>query len=111
MIYVEREITGGGKRRGLVCRVDLEEYDYHPGSQALIRATEKTVLERIPPRVHIREHAPLELPHVMILMDDSARSVIAPLEAHKDEMGDYDPEEILFIVQGEMEYTESLDEE
>ncbi len=41
MIYVEREITGGGKRRGLVCRVDLEEYDYHPGSQALIRATEK----------------------------------------------------------------------
>lgn len=86
MIYVEREITGGGKRRGLVCRVDLEEYDYHPGSQALIRATEKTVLERIPPRVHIREHAPLELPHVMILMDDSARSVIAPLEAHKDEM-------------------------
>ncbi len=86
MIYVEREVTGGQKRRGLVCKVDLEEYDYHPGSHALIRATEKTVLERIPPRVHIREHAPLELPHGMILMDDSLRSVIAPLEERKEQM-------------------------
>lgn len=86
MIYVEREVTGGQKRRGLVCRVDLEEYDYHPGSSALVRATEKTVMDRIPPRVRIREHAPLELPHSMILMDDSAKSVIAPLEKRKGQM-------------------------
>lgn len=86
MIYVEREVTGGQKRRGLVCKVDLEEYDYHPGSHALIRATEKTVMDRIPPRVHIREQAPLELPHGMILIDDSAKNVIAPLEERKEQM-------------------------
>ena len=86
MIYVEREVTGGKKRCGLVCKVDLEEYDYHPGSRALIRATEKTVMERIPARVHIREHAPLELPHSMILIDDSTCGVIAPLQERKEHM-------------------------
>lgn len=59
--------------------VDLEQYDFTPGSGALIRATEGTVLERIPPRVRVREHAALELPHVMLLIDDPQRSVIEPL--------------------------------
>ena len=86
MVYVEREVSGGKIRKGLVCKIDLAAYDFHPGSHTMIRATEKTVLERIPPRVHIREHALLELPHVMILIDDSERSVIAPLQQKKDEM-------------------------
>lgn len=86
MIYVEREVGGGRKRRGLVCKVDLEEYDYHKGSRSMIRATEETVAERIPARVQIRENAPLELPHGMILLDDTARDVFAPITARKEEL-------------------------
>ena len=78
-IYVERTQRNGKVRRGLMGVVDLEEYDYMPGSQSKIRATEGTVLERIPPRVKIRENAPLELPHIMLLIDDRERSVIEPL--------------------------------
>ena len=59
--------------------VDLEKYDYSIGSQTLIRATEGTVIERLPPRIKIRENAPLELPHVMLLIDDPEKSVIEPL--------------------------------
>ncbi len=55
----------------------FEEYDYHPGCRALIRATERTVLERIPPRVKVRRGAPLELPHTMILVDDGARPLFS----------------------------------
>ena len=64
----------------------MEQYDFTPGSKALIRATEGTVLERIPPRVRVREHAALELPHVMLLIDDPAHTVISPLESEKDDM-------------------------
>lgn len=77
-IYVERE-THTGVRRGLVVALDLEYYDYMPGSTSLIRATEGTVLERIPPRVKIREAAALEVPHIMVLIDDPDRQVIEPL--------------------------------
>ena len=83
MIYVERE-TGGAIRRGVVGMIDLEDYDYTKGSKALIRATEATVLERIPPRVQIRRDAPLELPHILLLIDDPAKSVIEPLAEKKD---------------------------
>ncbi len=79
MIYVERTLSDGTLRRGLVGMVDLAAYDYHPGSEALIRATEKTVPERVPPRMVIRRGAPVELPHVMLLIDDRARTVIEPL--------------------------------
>lgn len=90
MIYVERE-TNDGLRRGVVGAVRLADYDYRPGSGALIRATEQTVLERIPPRVEIRRGASLELPHVMLLIDDPNDTVIGPLAAAKDEMkGAYD---------------------
>ncbi len=79
MIYVERTLADGTLRRGLVGMVDLSAYDYRPGSDALIRATEKTVPERVPPRMVIRQGAPIELPHVMLLIDDRARTVIEPL--------------------------------
>jgi len=79
MIYLERTLPDGSVRRGLVGAVDLEEYDFRPEKQALIRATEGTVLSRIPPRVKIRRGAALELPHVMVLIDDPGRTVIEPL--------------------------------
>ena len=70
LIYVERHLSGNRVRRGLMGAVDLEAYDFNKGSKSAVRATEGTVLERIPPRVKIRQDAPLELPHVMILTDD-----------------------------------------
>lgn len=78
MVYVERE-AGGKTRRGLVLCVDLEQYDYTKGSSSLIRATEGTIVERIPPRVKIRKGAPLELPHIMVLIDDPEDGVFGPL--------------------------------
>lgn len=79
LIYVERTIDGKKVRRGIVGAIDLEKYDFSVGSESLVRATEGTVLDRIPPRVKIRENAPLELPHVMILIDDEACEVIEHL--------------------------------
>ena len=79
MIYLERVQSDGKVRRGIVGAVDLEDYDYTKGSESLIRATEGTVLERIPPRVRIRRNAEIELPHIMILIDDEQRSVIEPI--------------------------------
>ncbi len=75
MIYVERT-TDGKTRRGLVLALDLEQYDYNKGSQSLIRATEGTILDRLPPRMRIREGATLELPHILVLIDDPQRTVI-----------------------------------
>ena len=80
MIYVERTLSNGNLRRGLVGAIDLEAYDYTPGTTAPIRATEGTVPERIPPRVLIRRDAPLEMPHIMLLIDDPKRTVIEPLK-------------------------------
>ena len=79
LIYVERTQRDGKVRCGIVGAVDLDEYDYNEGSTSRVRATEKTVLERIPPRVEIRKNAPLELPHILMLMYDTARSIIEPL--------------------------------
>ena len=78
-MLVRREAEGRS-RLGLVISVDLESYDYNKGSQSLIRATEGTVVERIPPRLRIRRGAPLEMPHIMILIDDPDHTVIEPLE-------------------------------
>ncbi|MCQ5027000.1 DUF1015 domain-containing protein [Oscillibacter valericigenes] len=86
LLYMERTQSDGKIRHGLIGMIDLEQYDFTPGSGALIRATEGTVLSRIPPRVRVREHAPIELPHVMLLIDDPDRTVIAPLTAASDEM-------------------------
>lgn len=79
LILTRRTQADGKIRTGLMGAVDLECYDYNKGSTTPIRATEGTVLERIPPRVRVREDAPLELPHIMLLIDDPARTVIEPL--------------------------------
>lgn len=79
LIYLERTQSDGKVRRGIVGAVDLEEYDFSRSSQTLIRATEGTVLERIPPRVAIRKGACLEMPHIMILIDDPDKTVIEPI--------------------------------
>lgn len=84
-ILVEREV-GHGTRTGLIGVIDLEEYDFDPGFKKLIRATEGTVLSRIPPRVRIRENAVLECPHVMLLVDDPGRKLIEPLAAEKENL-------------------------
>lgn len=86
MIYLERVQSDGTVRRGIVGKVDLESYDYHKGSQSPVRATEGTVLERIPPRVAVRRNAVLELPHVMLLIDDPNRTVIEPVCARAEEL-------------------------
>lgn len=83
-IYVDRKTSHTESRKGLIIAVDLEKYDYSVGSQTLIRATEGTVIERLPPRIKIRENASLELPHVMLLIDDPDKSVIEPLAAKAD---------------------------
>lgn len=82
-IYVERTLADGRLRRGLVGAVDLEAYDYRPGAQTPIRATEKTVTERIPPRLMVRQGAPVELPHVLLLADDREHELIEPFEKEK----------------------------
>ena len=78
MIYVERTQSDGEIRRGLVGMIDLECYDYNKGADALVRATGGTVLDRIPPRVAVRRDAAIELPHVMVLIDDPKKTVIEP---------------------------------
>ncbi|MBQ9680247.1 MAG: DUF1015 domain-containing protein [Ruminococcus sp.] len=83
MIYVERE-SNNTIRKGVVGLIDLEDYDYRKGATSAIRATEATVLERIPPRVQIRKDASLEMPHILLLIDDPSRSVIEPLSGKKD---------------------------
>ena len=69
----------GRSRLGLVIATDLDAYDFNKGSKSLTRATEGTVVERIPPRLRIREGAPIEMPHIMILIDDPEKTVIEPL--------------------------------
>ncbi|MBQ3102903.1 MAG: DUF1015 domain-containing protein [Oscillospiraceae bacterium] len=86
LIYIERNQSDGRVRHGLIGMVDLDTYDFTPGSGALIRATEGTVLERIPPRAKVRRNAPIELPHVMLLIDNPEKTVIEPLTAAADSM-------------------------
>jgi len=79
MVYIERVQSNGILRQGNVGAIDLEKYDYSKGSTSEVRATEATVIERIPPRIKVRQGAPLELPHIMILIDDPDNTVIEPL--------------------------------
>ena len=91
MIYLERTQSDGCIRRGIIGKIDLEDYDYTPGSKSLVRATEGTVLERIPPRVAVRKDAALELPHVMMLIDDPEKTVIEPLIGNcKEQLYDFE---------------------
>jgi len=75
-IYIERDTPYQKKRRGLIAAVDLEQYDWRPQARPLIRCTEGTVPERLPPRMDIRRGAPLELPHVILLIDDEADGIL-----------------------------------
>mgnify|MGYP001771214741 FL=1 len=77
-VYVERTQLDGTVRQGLVGMVDLEAYSYAAGAGTAIRPSENTVVERIPPRLRIRRGAELETPHVMMLADDPARTLIRP---------------------------------
>jgi len=86
MIYVERRLPTGGVRRGIVGAVDLECYDWRPGTMTHVRATEGTVPERIPPRVKIRNRAPLELPHIMLLADDPEKQIIEYFASRKEKL-------------------------
>jgi hypothetical protein len=82
LIYVERTV-GGKTRKGLVLCLDLERYDYNKGSSSLIRATEGTIVDRLPPRIKIRQGAAMELPHILVLIDDPNRTVVEPLSTTK----------------------------
>jgi hypothetical protein len=81
LVFVERTL-GLKKRQGLVAALDLEQYDFNKDSQSLIRATEGTIINRLPPRIKIRENAALEIPHTMVLIDDPLFSVIEPLSSY-----------------------------
>ena len=86
LIYVERWLDNKKLRRGLMGVVDLECYDYNAGSSSLIRATEGTVITRLPPRVAVRRNASLELPHIMVLVDDPDKQLIDHLTYETDRM-------------------------
>ncbi|MDO4554828.1 MAG: DUF1015 domain-containing protein [Lachnospiraceae bacterium] len=86
MIYLERTDSTGKVRAGLIGKLDLEEYNYQKGSKSQVRATEATVIERIPPRIKVRKGADVELPHIMILIDDDKKTVLEPLEKKTDTM-------------------------
>ena len=84
-VLLARDTGGACPRRGLMLAFDLDAYAYTPGSASPIRPTEKTVVERIPPRLKVREGAALELPHIMLLIDDPSRSIIEPLYARREQ--------------------------
>ncbi len=86
LVLLERKTPLGHTRHGLTMIVDLTQYSFDPKDKALIRATEGTVIERIPPRVEIRKNCPLELPHIMLLIDDPNKTVIEPLLKEKNEV-------------------------
>ncbi len=83
-IYVERKLYNGKVRRGLVGALDLECYDFAEDKKPAVRATEGTVMEKLPVRIRLREDAPLELTHVLVLADDPQETIIEPLAAKKD---------------------------
>ena len=84
-VLCERTVPAGN-RLGLVCAVDLEQYSFEKGSLPLVRPTEQTIASRLPPRLVIRRGAPVELTHIMILIDDPGRTVLEPLQAKKDSL-------------------------
>lgn len=91
MFYIERTLGNKKIRKGIIGVIDLEEYDFKEGSTSLIRATEKTIIERIPPRVKIRENATLELPHIMLLIDNEEKDIIDNIDSSKlDKVYDFD---------------------
>ena len=78
-VLVDRKTSKASSRKGLVVGLDLEHYDFREGSKTLIRATEGTLVDRLPPRIKVRKDAPIELPHIMVLIDDPDKTIIEPL--------------------------------
>ena len=115
-VLVRRSVAGN-TRWGLVLALDLECYDYNKGATTLIRATEGTIVSRIPPRLRIREGAPLELPHILVLIDDPDRTVIEPLAAKTETLETlYDTDLMLdgghitgWLVDGKEDVTGAID--
>ncbi|MBP3941289.1 MAG: DUF1015 family protein, partial [Christensenellaceae bacterium] len=110
IILTERKL-GKLTRHGLIVAVDLEAYEFDAAKKPMIRATEKTILERIPPRIRIRENAPIELPHILMLMDDKGDDIVSTIIGKKAELEKvYDSELMLgggaiegyFIPEGEL---------
>jgi len=83
-ILVDRKTSVVDRRLGLVISIDLEDYTYEKGVKSLIRASEATIVERIPPRLKIRENAPVELPHILFLFDDKKRQIIEKLWENRE---------------------------
>ena len=79
LILINRQTAHVPSRKGLLIAVDLEQYEYRKGAKSLIRPTEETIAERLPPRMKIRAGGSLELPHIMLLLDDPKHTVIEPL--------------------------------
>ncbi len=108
-IYVERNLMDGAVRSGLVGVIDLEDYDFHADAVSAIRATERTVEERIPPRMKVRRGARMELSHVLLLCDDEWESIIEPLKEQTDSLEKVYDQELLmdgghirgFVISGE----------
>ena len=84
-VLLDRKTCNASSRKGLVVALDLEKYDYSKGSKTLIRATEGTIVDRLPPRIKVRQNASIELPHIMVLIDDPEKTVIEPLFAKNPE--------------------------
>lgn len=95
MVYVERTVDGK-TRHGLMLCLDLEQYDYRKGTTSLIRPTEGTIIERIAPRVQIRQNAVLELPHILVLIDDPDQTVIEPIARQKNSLKPLYQTELMF---------------
>ncbi len=90
-VLVDRKTSHAPSRKGLMVALDLEAYDYRPGTKTMIRATEGTIVDRLPPRIRVRENAAVELPHIMVLIDDPEQTVIEPLfEAELEQAYDFD---------------------
>jgi hypothetical protein len=79
LVLVDRKTKNTSSRKGLILSIDLEKYDYNKGSSSIIRATEGTILARLPPRIEVRKDAIIELPHILVLIDDPQKTVIEPL--------------------------------
>ncbi|HMA95876.1 MAG TPA: DUF1015 family protein, partial [Polyangiaceae bacterium] len=85
-VYVRRTTARSGLREGLVIAIDLERYDYSRGSKSLVRATEGTIVDRIPPRLLVRRKAPLEVPHIMVLVEDRERQLVEGFGKRRDQL-------------------------
>jgi hypothetical protein len=83
-VYLDRQTSHAISRKWLIMALDLEKYDYSKDSQTLMRATEWTIVDRLPPRIKIRNGAALESPHIMVLIDDPQKTVVEPLSQNLD---------------------------